>query len=481
MNRFDALNFYDCMLDSDKPLLLVISQVYVPDPASVGQHMADVAEAMAGRDYAVRVLCSSRGYENPQQKYAAREARAGVDVRRLPFSSFGKRTIAHRLLGQVLFLLQVIVRGLFTRRLSGVLVSTSPPMGSFAALVISYVRRAPITYWLMDMNPDQAIAMRRVSNRSPLAWAMRWLNQRIFARAAAVVVLDRFMAERVERQYHVRGQLEVLPPWPHVAAAAGCKDKETQGDKENTANSRVSLSPHLLVSLSNDSQELDSPNENPFITEHKLAGRFVVMYSGNHSLASPVTTLLQAALGMQDDERFVFLFIGGGLGKRKVDEAIARYRPKNIISLPYQPLDRLSQSLSAADLHIVTLGHNMVGIIHPCKIYGALAVGRPVLVVGPHPSHAADLVEQYDIGWRADHSDVAGAISAIRACASLSVEERMVMGRRASTAVRDHYSKERLCATFCDLIEQTLVPTKHTATARQAPSDVSPSAARTTA
>jgi colanic acid biosynthesis glycosyl transferase WcaI len=428
------------MSESRNPSLLVISQVYVPDPASVGQHMADAAEAMAGRGYDVRVLASSRGYENSKVKYARKERRCGVDITRLPFSSFGKRTLAHRVLGQGLFLLQVIVRGLFARRLAGVLVSTSPPMASFAAVVIGFVRGVPITYWLMDMNPDQAIAMGKVSTKSPLVAAMRWLNRRVFARAANVVVLDRFMAERVHAQYGVHGRMEVVPPWPHVAAAMPDKETRRQGDKE---------------------QPLSPPIENPFITEHGLAGKFVVMYSGNHSLASPVTTLVQAALQMQDDPRVVFMFIGGGLGKRAVDEAIESHRPANILSLPYQPLERLLYSLSAADLHIVTVGNGMVGIIHPCKIYGAMAVGRPVLLVGPRPSHAADLIERHKCGWRIDHGDVAGATAMLRQIASTPRAELAAMGERARDAACQHYSKERLCAEFCDIIERGMAPVKY--------------------
>ncbi len=412
------------MRESRKPLLLVISQVYVPDPASVGQHIADAAEAMAARGYDVSVLTSSRGYEDAREKFPRRERRSEVDVIRLPFASFGKRSLAHRMLGQCIFLLQVIARGLLARRLAGILVSTSPPMASFAAVVIGLVRRVPLTYWLMDMNPDQVLAMGRVSIRNPLVWAMRRLNRRIFARAANVVVLDRFMAERVERQYKVGGRMEILPPWPHVAAA------------------------HLTG--------FHDGTHNPFVTEHKLAGRFVVMYSGNHSLASPVTTLVEAALRMKDDPRFVFVFVGGGIGKRAVEKAIERHRPANMLSLPYQPLERLRFSLSAADLHVVTLGDDMVGIIHPCKIYGAMAVGRPVLLIGPRPSHAADIIERLGIGWRIDHGNVEGAMALLQQIRAMPQTELAAIGVRAREAVQQDYNKERLCAEFCDVIERRM-------------------------
>jgi glycosyltransferase involved in cell wall biosynthesis len=114
--------------------------------------------------------------------------------------------------------------------------------------------------------------------------------------------------------------------------------------------------------------------------------------------------------------------------------------------------------LSAADLHVVTLGSNMVGIIHPCKIYGAMAVGRPVLFVGPTPSHAADLLERHRLGWRVDHGDVNAATAVLRQIAWLSRAELATMGERARAAVQQHYSKARLCAAFCDVVERSLRP-----------------------
>jgi hypothetical protein len=416
------------MSPSSKPLLLVISQVYVPDPASVGQHLADAAEALAVRGYRVVVLTSARGYEHPEIKYPRYECRSGVQIVRLPLSSFGKKSILLRLLGQGLFLLQVMFRGLFARRFAGILVSTSPPMASFAALVISFVRRVPMTYWLMDLNPDQLLALGKATARSPLVVAMRWLNRRVFARAREVVVLDRYMAERVERQYRVRGQITVLPPWPHEEAL------------DDVAAAK-----------------------NPFRVEHGMNGRLVVMYSGNHSLASPVATLVEAALRLRNDPRFLFVFIGGGLGKRDVDGAIAVHQPQNMVSLPYQPLDRIKYSLSAADLHVVTLGNDMPGIIHPCKIYGAMAVGRPVLLIGPRRSHAGDLIDRHQIGWQTDQADVARTIDLLERFAALANADRVEMGQRARAAVLNADSKQQLCADFCDAVERGTA----TASARQ--------------
>src|SRR6266513_2830984 len=99
--------------------ILIISQVFVPDPASVGQHVADVAYELARRGNRVLVYTSRRGFENPSVIYPACEVINGVQVRRLPFASFGKKSLLIRILGTVAFMVQAFFRAVFTPNLAG--------------------------------------------------------------------------------------------------------------------------------------------------------------------------------------------------------------------------------------------------------------------------------------------------------------------------------------------------------------------------
>src|ERR1700730_11246850 len=83
--------------------ILVLSQVYAPDPAAGGQLAADACAELARRGHDVRVLTINRGYDDPSVRYASRETRDGVRIRRLPFSSFGKGSSLMRLLSGVAF------------------------------------------------------------------------------------------------------------------------------------------------------------------------------------------------------------------------------------------------------------------------------------------------------------------------------------------------------------------------------------------
>lgn len=411
--------------------ILVFSQVYPPDPASVGQHMADVCAELVRRGHAVRVITANRGYDDASIKYEPREIRDGVDVRRVAFSSFGKASIPVRALAMLFFMLWCLWYGLTTRNLAGLIVSTSPPMCGFAAGVVHTLRRTPLTYWVMDLNPDQMIELGKMKPSSPAAKVLNWLQRFVLKRSAAVVALDRFMVARLKKKLKdpasLDAKLTVMPPWPHE-----------------------------------DESVFLEHTDNWFREKHGLGdgttpdSKFVFMYSGNHGYSTPVTTLLQAALKMQDDPSILFMFIGGGVGKKEVNETIEREKPDNIVSLPYQPFKDLKYSLSAADVHMVTVGNDVVGVVHPCKIYGAMAVARPVLLCAPNPCHASDIVADNDAGWHIEHGDIDAAVKVCREIAATSRQRLRDMGLKAQGFVQRDMQKEVLCGKFCSVVEGTL-------------------------
>jgi colanic acid biosynthesis glycosyl transferase WcaI len=404
---------------------LIITQVFRPDPAAVGQYFDEAAQAIAATKAEVTILTANRGYDNPKEKFAAIEACKGIQIQRLPLSSFGKASIPLRILAQLSFLVQCILRGLFARKLTDLLVSTSPPMAAITAVIIGFFRpKLKVHYWVMDINPDQAVALGTFSPKHPLVQALDWLNRRILKRADSIIVLDRFMQARLEKKLKrptedLRSPIQVIPPWPME-----------------------------------DYLETVAHSENSFRKEQGWEDKFVVMHSGNHSLVHPLDTILDAADALKDDPRFVFVFIGGGRGKEIVD---ARLREQssaasNIISLPYQSLDQIRYSLSAADLHIVSLGNEMSGIVHPCKIYGILSIGRPVLTLGPNESYLSDIIGDNEIGWSIRHGDLDGVVAALQTAAAQTEKERVAIGQHAQKIAAEKFSREQLVRQYLDMI-----------------------------
>ena len=106
----------------------------------------------------------------------------------------------------------------------------------------------------------------------------------------------------------------------------------------------------------------------------------------------------------------------------------------------------------------------MSGIVHPCKIYGALSIGRPVLALGPKESYLNDIVETESgerreetretsgIGWAIEHGDVAAAVAALKEAAGQTQQERAGIGRRAKQIATEKFGREQLVQLFLKTI-----------------------------
>lgn len=269
------------------------------------------------------------------------------------------------------------------------------------------------------MNPDEAIAAGWLREKSLTGRFLVCLAHWSFHKSSKIIALDRFMKKRIEERHSVSSdKIAVLPPWAHDE--------------------------HL--------RPVDH-DQNPFRKNHRLEGRFVVMYSGNHSPCHPLDTLLDAALHYREEKDMLFLFIGGGSLVKTVSDFKDQNGLENIVQLPYQPLDKLSESLSAADLHVAVMGNPFVGIVHPCKIYGILSVGRPCVFIGPKNGHIGDLMEGRSFGYQVEHGDVDGLVAAIEKARHLDSPQKRQIEVEGIGLKNLRFSRRVLSKQYVDLVE----------------------------
>lgn len=358
--------------------ILLLNQCFYPDVVSTAQHLTDLATALAARGHDVTVVASDRGYDDAAKRFARREKWNGIDIVRIPTLSLGKGARWRRACNFGSFLLICGLRLLILPRFDVVVALTSPPLISLLATLFVKLKGGSFCSWVMDLNPDEAIAAGWLDERSPATRFLQRLSNYSFHNAAQTIVLDRFMKERVVAKGVDPDRIVIIPPWSH-----------------------------------DDSVGYSQAGREAFRRQHGLVDKFVVMYSGNHSPCHPLDTLLESARALKAQSEIVFVFIGGGSEQAKVRDFAAHHELRNVKCLPYQPLSELSSSLSAADLHVVVMGEDFVGIVHPCKVYNIMLVGASVLYIGPQPSHVTDIATQQDKFFLTRHADVEGVTSAI--------------------------------------------------------------------
>ena len=354
------------------------------------------------------VIASDRGYDDPSRRFARREHWNGIEIIRIPSLSLGKNSRWRRAFNFGSFLVICALRLLVLRRFDVVVALTSPPLISFLAAFFVKLKGGSFCFWVMDLNPDEAIAAGWLNTNSSTARLLQRMLNYSLQHAARTFVLDRFMKERVVAKGLDPTRVAILPPWSHDDA----------------------------VSYSETGREA-------FRQKHGLAEKFVVMYSGNHSPCHPLDTLLDAARLLEERSEIEFCFVGGGTEQVKVREFASQHKLNNVKCLPYQPLTELSDSLSAADLHVVVMGDAFVGIVHPCKVYNIMSIGAAALYIGPEPSHITDIAAQHGKFFLTRHGDVEGVKAAIMK--AMELQERQ--------AVNGSFSKRVLLPEFVSLIE----------------------------
>ena len=337
--------------------ILLLNQVFYPDVVATAQYLTDLAAELSARGHEVTVISSRRAYEHPETIYPAAETWRGVKIRRIFSTRFGKGAKWRRAVDFASFLIFCCLRLVFLPRQDVVVALTTPPLISFLGACRAKLRREKFCYWVMDFNPDEAIAAGWLRADSFAAKFLERLSRFSLRRAETIFALDRFMCDRIVAKGIPSGNVAVIPPWTQ------------DGDVQ-----------------------FDAAGRDEFRAAHGLTERFVVMYSGNHSPVHPLTTLMQAADLLRTEKEIVFAFIGGGSEFQRIKKwAVGN---PQVLCLPYLPLAKLSGSLSAADAQVVVMGDAMLGLVHPCKIYNILSVGAPLIYLGPRPSHVTEIMEQ---------------------------------------------------------------------------------------
>jgi glycosyltransferase involved in cell wall biosynthesis len=169
----------------------------------------------------------------------------------------------------------------------------------------------------------------------------------------------------------------------------------------------------------------------------EIEGRFVVAYSGNLGRAHEIETVLAAAESLRGEPDFVFLMIGGGAKMLELEEHARARRLESFRFLPYRAREQLSDSLAAADVHLISLLPSLEGFIVPSKLYGVLAAGRPSIFIGDAEGEVAQTLREADCGVQVHCSDGERLAQTLR---SLSTEPARLesMGRNARSYFEAH-------------------------------------------
>ena len=260
---------------------------------------------------------------------------------------------------------------------------TDPPLLGVPALMIARLRGAQCVNWLQDIFPEVAERLRVLRSRA-LAKIFRVVRNWSLRHSATTVVIGDKMAALVAPL--CRLPPVVIPNWAL--------------EEISEANGPLAFG--------------EAAASNPLRAAWGLRDAIIVGYSGNMGRAHRLDELIDAASALSSESRLRFVLIGDGAQRASLEARVQTLGLKNVIFQPYQPRERLRESLSVPDIHLVSLDERLEGLIVPSKFVGVIAMGRPVLWIGAADGEIGSLVRMSGCGVTVPSDDTEALIQVLR-------------------------------------------------------------------
>lgn len=402
----------------------MLSEYFHPEPASTAQLMTQLAVGLQERGFDVRAYTAQPTYQGQRHEtLPARETYRGVDIHRISATQLDKSRFTLRVVNWITYCVGLLVRLLFTgSRDSRVnLIVSTPPVLPLVGWLLYAVRGDPYVIIEYDVYPDIAVRLGVVSKDSLIARVWDRLNRFVMRRAAGIVALDDSMQELLvdklgpEREERVR----VIPNW---------EDPEfiRPVDKE----------------------------DNSFALSHGYDETLTLLYSGNHGLYHDLNTVVEAARLLRD-RPVQFVFIGDGAQKEDLRRRVEREGLSNVDFHPYQPLDRLPETLTCADVSIVSEDGRLQGVCVSCKIYSSLAAGQALLGISGPDSEIARVISESECGYWVKSGEAEALVDRVEKWLD-DPEELRDMGSRGREFFLANYTLRHGVDRYTSLIRSVL-------------------------
>lgn len=378
----------------EKKRLLIYAHYYVPDVASTGQILKELAEGLK-EIFDITVICVVPSYSGvieekyKKQKYY-RENINGIEVLRIRVPEFSKGNKVSRIKNIVSYFFGAMSA---TRKVGHqdyvFSISQPPVLGGLLGVWGKWKKHAKYIYNIQDFNPEQIMAIEYSRNKFILNWMMRF-DKFSCRKSDEVIVVGRDMVETLKNRF---------------------KNKKVPN--------------HVFINNWIDADEtypLDSGNPQvaEFREKYGLTDKFVIMYSGNIGLYYDLINLIKVIAKFpkgtktSDGRDVVFAFVGGGSLTETLREYKESHNLENVVFIPYQDKKDLIYSLNSGDVHWVVNAKGIKGVSVPSKLYGVMAVGKPVLGVLEKNSEARMIIEDTGCGLCVEPGDYTEVENSIR-------------------------------------------------------------------
>jgi len=389
--------------------ILVISQYFWPENFRVN----DLVAEFVARGHQVTVLTGKPNYpgghvfDDYRRDPSRFAAYAGARVVRVPMLARGHGG-PRLLLNYLSFAFSASTLGVWRLRREKFDVvfvyEPSPVTVGVPGLVLRFIKRAPMAFWVLDLWPDTLKAVEVVKSDRMLALVGR-LVALICRHCDLILAQSRSFIPAIRRYAGDAARVEYFPSWAEPVFGSGAARPATE----------VAPSP-----------------------------RFTVMFAGNIGEAQDFPAILAAAQALKDRDDIRWLVLGDGHMRPWVEaEAVRQGLQDTFQLLGAYPVERMPSFFAHADALLVTLRDDPVfAMTIPGKLQAYLAAGIPVLAM--MNGEGAELLTRSGAGLASRAGDAEGLAQAVRQLVQLGGSIRQAMGQRGRELCASEFDRGAL-------------------------------------
>ena len=400
------------------PKIGIVTMNFYPEKAATASLLTELSLGLKERGCDVRVYAGYPMYWFDKFKVTKREVYRSITIERSFNTQFNCQGKLRMICNTGSFFISAFFNLLLHCNDRILIIVTNPPFLPYIGFLMKKLRRINYIVLVHDVFPDSAIKVGYM-NDGILARILDKLYTYTYENSINIIVLSEDMAELIK-------------------------------DKIGTRHH------HKITIISNWEDETFikplNKSENPFVREHNLMDKFVILYSGNMSSSQDFDLILQAACKISDPE-IRFIFIGDGIEKIKIKKKVEDMDLQNVDFLPYQPREILPYSMTSGDVLVVTQKKGTKGTLVSCKLYTAMATGRPILAMCEAGTEIAKVVNEFHCGVVVHNEDISELIEKILELKN-SKHLRELMGENGRIALEKHFSKNVSINKYYDVLEK---------------------------
>lgn len=374
---------------------LMINAYFPPEIGSASFLFFELGKKLAEKGHEITVITGFPRYNVDPAKLPDKYRRGmylkehinGITVIRVRTFNLPRYIAIARGIDQFITAFLFFLGGLFFKpRSFNLILVYSPPLPlGLTGLLLGKLKKIPLVFNIQDLFPQSAIDLGILNNKTLIA-----------------------MFERLERFIYRQADL--------VTA-------HSEGNREHVL--AKGIDPKKVVTVPNwiDTDTIKpGPKENTFRKEFCLDDKFVVSFAGVIGYSQDLDTVIETANYHRESKNILFLIVGDGVEKERLQEKVKNLKLTNVMFLPMQPKDKYEMLIAASDVCLVNLHKEVKTPVVPSKLLSIMAAGRPVLASLPLQGDAPKIINESGCGICVGAGDASGLAKAL---SQLAADEQL--------------------------------------------------------